>query len=216
MKLINGQEIEYIDHVVLQHESEMREAIDFILADGPIRNVIEIGTYEGGTAYIWGQLVSPMNGRVHCVDVCFGSYPVDVWNCPASNHIEAVYRHTLVEENIVEVKGRSEDPVLIEWVRRSLGDEKVDLLFHDGDHSYEAVKRDFENYAPFVRLGGWIAICDWMDETHGVSRFWPELKAKYETHEFVIQRMPKEKQKSHRWLGYLNGIGLVRWEGMLK
>jgi len=50
------------------------------------------------------------------------------------------------------------------------------VLFPDGDHSYEGVKRDFEMYSPLVRPGGIIAFHDtvFMD---GVRRFWAELKA---------------------------------------
>ena len=34
----------------------------------------------------------------------------------------------------------------------------IDFLFLDGDHSYEGVRRDFENYAPLVRPGGIVAL----------------------------------------------------------
>jgi Methyltransferase domain len=54
-------------------------------------------------------------------------------------------------------------------------------LFIDGDHRYEGVKADFENYASLVRIGGLIGFHDIVDgpvdEVGGVPDFWRELKA---------------------------------------
>jgi len=36
----------------------------------------------------------------------------------------------------------------------------IDLLFIDGDHHYEAVKKDFEQWSPYVKTGGIILIHD--------------------------------------------------------
>lgn len=44
-------------------------------------------------------------------------------------------------------------------VREFIGPEPLDVLFIDGDHDYEAVKRDLE-YAELVRPGGTIALHD--------------------------------------------------------
>lgn len=38
--------------------------------------------------------------------------------------------------------------------------EDIDLLFIDGDHSYEAVMRDFEDWSKFLKPGGIIALHD--------------------------------------------------------
>jgi predicted O-methyltransferase YrrM len=40
-------------------------------------------------------------------------------------------------------------------------DIKIDFLFIDGDHSYEAVKRDFNLYFDFIRPGGTIVLHDY-------------------------------------------------------
>jgi len=42
----------------------------------------------------------------------------------------------------------------------------IDLLFIDANHEYEAVHRDFEQWKPFVRAGGVVAL-------HDVSPAWP-------------------------------------------
>jgi len=43
-------------------------------------------------------------------------------------------------------------------------DNSVDVVFIDGDHSYEAVLRDLKNYYPKVRPGGIIAGDDYHEE----------------------------------------------------
>lgn len=37
---------------------------------------------------------------------------------------------------------------------------EIDLLFIDGDHTYEGVKRDIEAWTPHVKLGGYVAFHD--------------------------------------------------------
>lgn len=53
----------------------------------------------------------------------------------------------------------------------------IDLLFIDGDHSYEGVKDDWENFSPFVKKGGWIYFHDADDTSPGVLRLTTELGA---------------------------------------
>jgi glycosyltransferase involved in cell wall biosynthesis len=49
-------------------------------------------------------------------------------------------------------------------------EREYDLLILDGDHSYAGVKADFENYAKFVRRGGYVLFDDYG------SNDWPEVK----------------------------------------
>lgn len=53
--------------------------------------------------------------------------------------------------------------------------EEVALLFVDGDHRYQAVRRDLELWDPFVRLGGIVALDDAIDKTGGPIRVIHEL-----------------------------------------
>jgi len=207
-----NEDIEYIDHVVLQHECEVREFLLHILAESKIRNVIEIGTWEGGTAYIWAQLVDRYDGHVFCIDTKFGSIggSETFRECGAPNNIEPVYLGTRFEDRVVEIHGRAEDPKVLEALSFLLGETKVDLLFHDGDHHYEAAKKDIERYSRFVREDGWIAICDWAEPLHGIGQYYEEFVRGKEHYEFLLQDMPPEKRKSHRPTIYRNGIGIVR------
>ncbi|HOP18720.1 MAG TPA: class I SAM-dependent methyltransferase [Amphiplicatus sp.] len=72
-----------------------------------------------------------------------------------------------VPANDIEIiQGMSEAPETLEKMRG----EQIDLLIIDGDHSYGGVKRDFENYRPFMRPGGLILFDDY--ETVD----WPDIK----------------------------------------
>ena len=58
--------------------------------------------------------------------------------------------------------------------------DPIDYLHLDGDHSYNQVKRDFHNYTPLVRDGGFVTMHDINlgipDSQAGVRRFLDELK----------------------------------------
>lgn len=55
------------------------------------------------------------------------------------------------------IEGDSKDPEIIEKVR---GFGQFDFIFIDGDHTYEGVKADWENYFPMVRPGGAVGFHD--------------------------------------------------------
>ena len=78
---------------------------------------------------------------------------------------------------------------------------QLDLLFIDGDHTYEGVKSDFEMYSPLVREGGMIAFHDILDHNPDtgceVSTYWNEIKDDYPHVELAVA--------PYRW----GGIGVV-------
>jgi len=66
-----------------------------------------------------------------------------------------------------------------------------DLIFIDGDHTYEGVKADFDNYSP---MGRFIAFHDIANDMKRNSKgelievpvFWNELKQEYKHWEFIV------------------------------
>lgn len=171
-------------NIIKQDEKEIMAFVDFLVAGPPIKNVLEIGTYCGGTATIWALMVEPNDGRVFCVDVLF-------------NHkgMAPIYRGTRLASFIREFQGKSQDPRIIDSIKKHLAGEPVDLLFIDADHSDRAVRGDYRNYSPFVRKGGWIAFHDIVNSTVEVKKLWGELKAKFESREFIVGA----------------GIGVIKW-----
>lgn len=50
--------------------------------------------------------------------------------------------------------------------------EPIDYIFIDGDHNYEAVKKDYEDWLPFVKTDGVIAFHD-SSANRGGPDYWP-------------------------------------------
>ena len=74
-------------------------------------------------------------------------------------------------------------------VSKILGENKIDFLFIDGDHSYNGVKSDFINYEQYVSDNGIIAFHDIVNNPADLSievpRFWREIKKKYDYSELI-------------------------------
>lgn len=78
-------------------------------------------------------------------------------------------------------------------------DIKFDLMFIDGDHTYEGVKKDFEMYVPLLKDGGLILMHDTINDNEGVKDFWKEIK---------YPKVNLEFGKSIR--GIIPGMGIVQ------
>jgi hypothetical protein len=109
-----------------------------------------------------------------------------------------------------DVLGDSAAPSTIAKLQRALGGRMIDLLFIDGNHSYEGAKRDYEAYYPLTRH--LVALHDLLCETHAdvkVGELWRELKRKAKDHTFVLFHRPRGHIESAVWGGQEMGIGVL-------
>ena len=95
-------------------------------------------------------------------------------------------------QRLVCVNGDSSDTSVVAQVRDVLDGRSIDLLFIDGDHSYEGVKGDFERYAPMVSPGGAVLFHDIQPQTSRdpayvieVPTFWNEVSPGGRFREFI-------------------------------
>lgn len=51
----------------------------------------------------------------------------------------------------------------------------VDVIYIDGDHTYEGCKADFDRYTPFLKKGGCVFLDDYYREDFGVRQFVDEM-----------------------------------------
>ena len=163
-----------------------------LLQDYEIKKVLEIGTYRGGTAMLWANIVAPEEGHVFCADMRFdwGSFHDHGYaNIENKTYRRQVYNDSPYEKFITEIQGDTHDSEFVKNLCAQVGE--VDLLFIDGDHSYEGVKQDFENYSALVKNGGYIVFHDILETSYhkqngcNVSQFWNEIKNKYASYEFI-------------------------------
>jgi len=150
------------------------------------RTVVEIGTDEGGTLFLWSHVAAP---DAHLVAV--DTRPLGVLGRFSAY---AVVRRGLARHRQridLVMPANSQIQPTVDRVRRTLGGRPVDFLFIDGDHSYEGVKRDFELWSPLVRSGGLIVFHDMKpDHPDGVPRLWAELRERFETEECIATTGP--------------------------
>jgi cephalosporin hydroxylase len=148
------------------------------------RVVLEIGTERGGTLFLFTRVADP-NAKIISLDLpdgpFGGGYPR--WKVPLYKSFAKG------RQKIYLLRRDSHDPRTLEEVERILGDEKVDFLFIDGDHTYEGVKSDFETYFPLVRNGGFVAFHDIVpghpEKVGGVPKFWSQIRRRFRHLEIV-------------------------------
>lgn len=59
----------------------------------------------------------------------------------------------------------------------SVWKDPIDLLMIDGNHTYDQVKKDYQNFAPHVTTGGLIILHDInVTSAPGVKKLWTEIK----------------------------------------
>lgn len=167
----------YNKYGLIQHPTEYFNFCQFY-QELNCKNILEIGSYFGGNFYMMCKL-SSVNGVKISID------------CPSYQNTET-QRNLFIAYNYM--KRFSDNAYVINTdshldetkttVSNILGDQKLDFIFIDGDHSYYGVKKDFEMYSSFIKKGGYIAFHD-INPTkdkyefkYEVSKFWNELNYK--------------------------------------
>lgn len=118
--------------------------------------IVEIGVDGGGSLRTWEA-----------------AFPAALVLGIEANHTK---RPELSDLNVVF--GRSAAGATVDELKTILRHRPIDVLFIDGDHSFAAVKRDYQLYEPLVRPGGIIAFHDTNARGLGsveVSAFMKEL-----------------------------------------
>lgn len=167
-------------------------------------NILEIGTKYGGTFYIWNKILDALRDEVSgmepmvqvdrgmCISIDFG----DGGRHGGISEQEMDKRDLWFEErfdNVYFIRGDSHsastrtkftklfDIVVVKPLPEIIG-KCIDVLFIDGDHTYEGVKQDFLDYEPFCKKESIICFHDINDSPRHrernvfVSEFWKELK----------------------------------------
>lgn len=197
-------EIKSLAKLVREHEPE---------------SVLEIGTLNGGTFYIWCRYLKTAK-QLTSLDLPGGRFGGGY-----NEQKIGIFEKFAPSKDLEFVRANSHEESTFEEVDERINRE-IDFLFIDGDHTYEGAKADFEMYKELVTDDGLIAFHDIVhhpnskevvknrrnvpdiEERHlnwrenfsdcNVDKLWTELTEEYETTEFISH--PKQT-----WAG----IGVV-------
>ncbi|WP_461786428.1 class I SAM-dependent methyltransferase [Prosthecobacter sp.] len=166
-----------------QVRSEFERMVRLVNETKPSR-IMEIGTAKGATLLCWCRIASKqvisvdLEGGIHG-----GGYPAVK---------QRLYREFTSGRTGVRLDLFQENSQIIatrQKVEAVLDNEKLDVLFIDGDHSYAGVKEDYDLWSPLVRPGGMILFHDILPHKTvqhcEVDRLWNELKQHHRHTEFV-------------------------------
>ncbi len=134
--------------------------------------LVELGVAEGGSARELREVMAP-HGNLLLVD------PYEPGRLGVSFTL-------IVARRVVG----SVDNGVVHWLRQlsyeaaASWDRPIDFLFIDGDHSFDAVSRDWEEWTRFVPVGGHVALHDarvfpggWTHESDGPVRLVAAVRA---------------------------------------
>lgn len=120
------------------------------LFDSP--TYVEIGAYAGGSAIL--MLKNENVKRVISVDLGEPISEEELINNIKNNVGERIGDYNYI-------KGNSSSNKVVNEVNQLIVDDGVDILFIDGDHTYNGVRNDFINYSDLVNEGGFIVFDDY-------------------------------------------------------
>lgn len=191
-----------IDAGACQKFSEFVQLVDLVEEQQP-RSVLEIGTLSGGTLKAWCECADP-EATIVSVDL-----PGGRWGGGYSMETAArLEGYAGLGQSLHLIRDDSHR----EGTRKMVGAfAPFDFAFIDGDHTYEGVKQDFDDYSPLVRQGGLIAFHDVLPHPNvpdcDVDRLWAELREDFEVEEFL------SPEETHPEWGQWGGIGVIRKRG---
>lgn len=120
------------------------------LAARPVRGVLEIGSFHGGSLACWAQVST---GPLVSLDFYYPAEKKEVrdrkWVEDFGDRVKVIEADSQDPETVLKVELAMEPP-----------DYMVDFLFIDGKHKDDGALQDYRRYAGFVRAGGMIAFHD--------------------------------------------------------
>jgi len=171
---------------VVQIISEISEFASLVEQLKP-QIICDIGSAGGGTIRLFSHFAAPKAKIIS----------IDLDNTPMR---QTVFPYLIEQEQRIDIiQASSYDPSTVSQVKQCLNGQEIDLLFIDGDHSYQGVVKDFECYSPLVRKGGIIGLHDIAEDyktrygkqTHSdvgeIPKFWKEIKTQFSTTKELVE-----------------------------
>jgi predicted O-methyltransferase YrrM len=140
-----------INNQTMHHHYHILYDIASTYPENQLITYVEIGCYAGGSACL---MLQRPNTNVISIDL---GHPV---------HESVVHANVLklnkYNNSYNYLKGNSQTHEMVDRLKELTNE--IDILFIDGDHSYQAVINDFMLYEGLVKSGGYIIFDDYRDE----------------------------------------------------
>jgi len=169
--------------IPLQIKDEISTLLKILEFNKP-QTILEIGTSNGGSLYLFCK-VATSDATIISIDLSDGEFGGELypnWKIPFYQSFkEPNQKLYLIREN-------SHDQKAINLTKNFLQEKKFDLIFIDGDHTYEGVKKDFEMYSSLLNEDGIIVFHDinkTIKENVGVPKLWNEIKSNHPSIEII-------------------------------
>jgi predicted O-methyltransferase YrrM len=170
-----------------QVKSEWVECLKEIAGKNP-GVVLEIGSYKGGSLYSISEF-SREDATLVSIDMPFGLFGGSEVTAEDFIRLEREIKKNRPQQKFYPIRADSHIEESRGALVEILNGRKIDVLFIDGDHTYEGVKKDFEMYSPLVSDDGIIIFHDIVDHVTDpntqVHRYWGEVIREFTTKEFI-------------------------------
>ena len=174
----------------MQVKEELNELLNYVKGK---ELILEIGTAQGGTLFQMMKVASD-NAEFVSIDLPNGKFGGE-FGQPDMKEMQSWLKE---KQNLHIIRADSKSFLTVKKVNEILNGRKFDFIFIDGDHTYEAVKEDYEIYKEFA--GNIIAFHDIVEHNQpevGVKRLWEEIKG---------DKIEIIKDKNQGWAG----IGILK------
>ncbi|MDZ4712074.1 MAG: class I SAM-dependent methyltransferase [bacterium] len=105
--------------------------------------IVEIGTWNGGTFYVWNR-INPQAKEIISIDLPDGDYGGGYDDKRVKFFIEFAADRPQTKLDFIRDDSKSNET--LNQLKKILGNDRIDFLYIDVDHTYEGVKKDTEIY----------------------------------------------------------------------
>lgn len=162
------------DKLYVMRDEKYREGLEHLIqyvntsSDTKEMTMIEIGSYAGESTEMFANNFN----KIISIDPFYNDYDKNDITCQYMDLTE-VYStfNSIVSkyENISHIRKTSDDAI------DDLKETKVDLIYIDGLHTYEQVKKDIQNYIGLIKPSGFICGHDYHPVWGGVMNAIDEM-----------------------------------------
>jgi cephalosporin hydroxylase len=158
-----------------------------LLKENPPKIICEIGLGHAGTFYVLSQYFP----EAKLISITLPKFIDGDGNKIDDGDLGGLIK--TFGKDIVYIPGDSRSPAIVNKLKEVLGGKTIDFLLIDGEHDYNSVKSDFENYGALTKgIVAFHDICppvqsspipvNYMCEVH---IYWNEIKNNYKYRELI-------------------------------